>query len=606
MKSRISFFNGAAFKKDLTRFAPVWLLYTVCLLLGLVMMADSGLDYWLSANTAGCISFMGLVNCAYGLLCALLLFGDLTTPRLCNAIHALPLRRETWFGTHVISGLFFSFVPSLIMTGAAEAATLFSGMERGWQIPLYWLLGTNLEFVFFFGLAVFCMMLSGNRIGASVTYAIANFAGYLAYFMADVVYAPHLPGVIPQVDTFLPFSPAPLIISKQFIDTEQIREFVRYASDGSATYNVYGVFTVTENWWYLWVYAAVGAALLVPALLLYKKRKLECAGDLMSTRLLEPVFLAIFALVTGSCLQLFFVAFNGYEAYGSATFLWFGLAIGWFVGLMLLRKTSRVFSVKSFLGLGALAAALALSLLLNSMDLFGITRWVPQAEEVQSLTLHLSYINSITLEDPEDIAEAIRLHQIGTEEHLEGTMGAVNRPVVLQEGAGTQVSFEYILKGGSKKAREYFVLIDSEAGDLTAKFFSRPESVLNRYYGALEGYTKDDLERFMDYPERVSISGIDLAPELLTKENMESLLNAILADSEEGSLVQHSAFHPEPIYQDEELEIQYWSYYMTIELPEDTIHFDVYPECRHILAWIEEMGLTDDLHQMILENNGIG
>lgn len=606
MKSRISFFNGAAFKKDLTRFAPVWLLYTVCLLLGLVMMADSGLDYWLSANIASCISFMGLVNCAYGLLCALLLFGDLTAPKLCNAIHALPLRRETWFGTHVVSGLFFSFIPSAIMTGVAEAATFFSSMEQGWQIPLYWLLGTNLEFVFFFGLAVFCMMLSGNRIGASVIYAIANFAAYLTYFLADVVYAPHLPGVIPQVDSFLPFSPAAMTVSVQFITTERLRDLLGYAADGSANYRLWSIFTVTENWKYLWVYAAIGALLLIPALLLYKKRKLECAGDMMATRAMDPVFLALFSLMAASCLQLFFVAFNGYEAYGSATFLWPGLVIGWFVGEMLLRKTARVFTLKSFLGLAVLAAALALSLLINSLDLFGLTRWVPQAEEVKSLTLHLSYVYSVTLDDPEDIEEAIRLHQIGTEERLGGTMEALNRPVELQDGDGTQVSFEYVLQDGTRKGREYFFLIDSEAGDLTAKFFSRPEAVLNRYSGSLDSYTKEDLKNFQDIPERIAFGGTAIPSELLTRENMESLMNAILADSEAGNLVQHSAFHPEPLYQDEELGIRYWSLYMAIDLPEDTIQLDVYPECEHILGWIEEMGLTDDLHQMILENNGIG
>ena len=34
MKSRTSFFNPTVFKKDLTRFAPTWALYTV----GLFMM----------------------------------------------------------------------------------------------------------------------------------------------------------------------------------------------------------------------------------------------------------------------------------------------------------------------------------------------------------------------------------------------------------------------------------------------------------------------------------------------------------------------------------------------------------------------------------------
>ena len=156
MKSRISFFNGTAFRKNMTRFAPAWLLYTVCLLLGLVMLADSGVEYWLSANIASGIGFMSIVNFGYALLTALLLFGDLTNGRMCNALHALPLRREAWFGTNVVSGLVFSLIPTAIMTVPALIASCFSAMEQGWQIPLYWLLGTNLQYIFFFGLAVLC------------------------------------------------------------------------------------------------------------------------------------------------------------------------------------------------------------------------------------------------------------------------------------------------------------------------------------------------------------------------------------------------------------------------------------------------------------------
>ena len=141
MKSRISFCNGPVFRKNVSRFAPAWLLYTVCLLLGLTMLAGESVEYWLSYNMAMGISYMGMVNCAYGALVALLLFGDLTNTRMCNGLHALPLRRETCFGTNVLSGLFFSLIPTVIMTVPAVILQSFSIVEKGWQIPLYWLLG---------------------------------------------------------------------------------------------------------------------------------------------------------------------------------------------------------------------------------------------------------------------------------------------------------------------------------------------------------------------------------------------------------------------------------------------------------------------------------
>ena len=137
MKFRKSFFNGAVFRKNLTRFAPVWLLYTVCLLLGLVMLSESGVEYWLSANIAQGISFMSIVNFAYALLSALLLFGDLTNSKMCNALHALPLRRETWFGTHIASGIAFSLLPNLVI---ALIALPIMQLGIGWTAVFWWLL----------------------------------------------------------------------------------------------------------------------------------------------------------------------------------------------------------------------------------------------------------------------------------------------------------------------------------------------------------------------------------------------------------------------------------------------------------------------------------
>ena len=610
MKSRISFFNGPAFRKNLSRFAPAWLLYTVCLLLGLLMLSGDGVEYWLSYNIAMGISFMGMVNCAYGALAAMLLFGDLTNTKLCNGLHALPLRRETWFVTNALSGLFFSLIPTAIMTVPAVILQTFSAVENGWQIPLYWLLGTNLEYLFFFGLAVFCMMLSGSRVGAAVIYAIVNFAAILAYYVADIVYVPHLPGVVAQMEPFLTYCPVAMMVNLSFVQTRQIRDFHGNNSDGSENFLLRGEFTLSEEWWYLGICAAIGAALLLLALFAYKKRKLECAGDMMATKKLEPVFLTLFALVAGSLCQLLYVAFLGYDSYGSTVFLWGGLVIGWFAGLMLLRKSSRVFNLKSFLGLLLLAAALGVSLLLNSMDVFGITRWVPQAEDVKAVNLRLSYMFSVTLKEEEDIEDLIRLHELAADARLGGELRAVNTAVELEDGDGTLIGIEYEMKDGSTAAREYYILIDSEAGDIARKFFSRTGPVFSQgYYSNWEikdSFTDEDLLGLLDTPTEISISGVEVPQEQLTRENAKKLLEAIIADSEAGNLVQHSAFHPVPVYQNEDLDVYYWSYSVHIEFPGGEVQLDIYSDSEHTLAWLEENGLMKPLHEKILENNGIG
>ena len=107
MKSKTSFFNKTVFKKNLTRFAPVMAVYTLCLILGMMMLyqnnEEMGRTFWFASRMGECIQVMGLVNLFFAPLCAMLLFGDLYNSRMCNALHAMPMRRETLFLTNVVS-----------------------------------------------------------------------------------------------------------------------------------------------------------------------------------------------------------------------------------------------------------------------------------------------------------------------------------------------------------------------------------------------------------------------------------------------------------------------------------------------------------------------
>ena len=121
MKSRISYFDKTVFKKNLPRFAPAWGLCTVWLVLAIVTicmypeMAGSNL---MDMGQAYCVfTFL------YAPLCTQLLFGDLLyNTRMCNALHALPLKRDTWFFTNVASGFAFFLIPTV--TSARLAALL--------------------------------------------------------------------------------------------------------------------------------------------------------------------------------------------------------------------------------------------------------------------------------------------------------------------------------------------------------------------------------------------------------------------------------------------------------------------------------------------------
>ncbi len=72
MKSKTSFFNGTALKKDLTRFAPAWLLYFVFLCLSLLIMSG-GHRQDLASEIADIMPGMAAVNMIYAMVVVQLL-----------------------------------------------------------------------------------------------------------------------------------------------------------------------------------------------------------------------------------------------------------------------------------------------------------------------------------------------------------------------------------------------------------------------------------------------------------------------------------------------------------------------------------------------------
>ena len=108
MKLKTSFFNPTVLRKDVTRFAPLWGLYTVFMLMVVFLLGlDENEPARFASIAPNITQAMGAVNCVYGGLCALLLFGDLFTSKMAGMLHAMPMRREGWFLTHFTAGMLF-------------------------------------------------------------------------------------------------------------------------------------------------------------------------------------------------------------------------------------------------------------------------------------------------------------------------------------------------------------------------------------------------------------------------------------------------------------------------------------------------------------------
>lgn len=607
MKSKTSFFNGTVFKKNLTRFAPVWGLYILCLLLGMVLLLDADITYWFPAHFADLVNIMAIVNLGYALLVAEILFGDLYNTRMCNALHAMPMRRECWFFTNVSSGVFFSLLPTVIMAAAATLIIgIFSSMVNGWQIPLYWLLANTLEYTFFFGLAVFSAFCSGSRVGMAVVYAILNFFSYMGYFLLDTVYVPALHGVVLQSELFEQLCPTAWVASREFIDCTRHDEFMGYTPDGHEKYNIYGTFQLTDEWHYLWIIAAVGILLTLVALVMYRRRRLECAGDVISTKKLEPVFMVLFSLSAAVVCHFIITQMLGFGyGEGYSIFLFIGLAVGWFAGRMMLERQSAVFRKgRNWLGLAVLAAVFGLSMYINTLDPFGIVTWMPEAEEAALVEFGVGWRGEVDSDDPQVIADVLRIHELALEEMItaedisaeelkrvtkEPSLESVDEPDYRES---CSFSVGYTLKDGRKVQRRYYLWIDSEAGRLLERYASSVEAIFH-----IE--TPEDLLNIAAAPDFMAVEGVQLPKELLTKETMESFLRAVIADCEAGTMAQYSGFHDSKVIDEENLQLQYYSVELQLGGGKDYMYLNIYADSENCMAWLESIDILDAVREEV-------
>ena len=504
MKSRTSFFNPTALKKNLTRFAPAWALYGIGLLL--LVLDGRHMSESVFADALGySIAPMAIGNFFYALLCAQLLYGDLYNSRMCNALHAMPLRREGWFLSNVTSGLLFSLVPNGVV---AVVAMLLCGQFG--IIPLLWLGGATLSYLFFFGVATLSAYLVGNRFAMALVYVILNGFSLIIYWLVYSIFEPMLYGVTVQPEWFLEFTPVVWLCTFRFV--EVIGNSWQFA----------------DGWGYLGICAGLGVAALVCALLLYRKRNLETAGDFAAVKPVGPIFLALYTICGGACCHGFFSVFVGDE---NEVFLLLGLAIGFFTGLMLLKRTVKVFRMKSLLGFGAVVLAMVLSIVVVRTDLLGIVRWLPKAEQVKSVSITTNRVSNrqLTLTETEDLEKILQIHRYGLEHRDAGSDGKRD----------TRVTLSYTLKSGAVRQREYYVNVDTPCGDMLRFYLSRPELVLGNVYSQRDRYTLQSVE----LPDGGSL--------LVSAEVLRSLMDAIQADCATGDLAQDWAY-TEP-YGD-----QYW------------------------------------------------
>lgn len=619
MKLKKSCYDPAFCRMGFKRFAPLGILYTLVLVLLTLSNVNLGRNLYGDITTSlhSCFQYTLLINFAYAFILVQLLLGDLYVPRLCYAIHALPVTRGGWFGTQVIQGI-LSVIPGILISGGLMAAS----MTRFRVLIPVWMGVSLLYFLFFFGLALLCGVGAGNRMGMAVLFGLANFFGLVVSWARLKIFAPLIYGMyIPNTKVFL--CPMSTLLNSEIFQAHYVSQTLPAPKDGPTAYYEASFFDcesvdriefVPKSILTVVFFAILGCIAIFLAMKLLQHRKPECAGDLLAFPKTASVILVLTSLCSG-------VVFHGV----SSLFGWsigylmmaIGLTVGYYGCLMLQKRQVNVFTLKHFLPLAVMAAAGVLALGITGLDLFGATYRIPEADQIESVELRIphNYYDTFYASQAEDIEKVLILHRDTLEEHrvtenarplLERIFGNEEEALEYEKEDGSlertgQMYLVYNLKNGSTLCRSYQYHESIPHLDILREIFSRPEFVFNEFGLEIIPESRSDILTILDQAKLVQLNcwhgendlGYlrDKTVDIPNREEWEQLVDAMLEDAKTGSLAQPYSLHPGQDYQD----------YINIILPASyydgmtNLNISIFSDCVNTLNWLVEHGYHDPI-----------
>ncbi len=481
MTSRTSFFNPALFRKNLTRFSPLWAIFLGMLLVAgpLSLLSNSfsyeGPNINLAEQTKSFLEYQTGFGCIAGMLFALFsagaCFDYLHKTRSAYMMHAFPMTRDCHFVTNAFSGLCFAIVPYMITALCNVLVLSLTGMDKFVGAALLVLVKWILQYLCFYGMAVFCMHLTGNTIIGLLSYIAMSFIGW----------------ALPSLITYAIVKPLFYGFAEPAVSFTFLSPVIRLMETGSS---------LKSAW--IYVYAVLGAALLIAAWLHYRVRHMERAGDAMVYGWAKVVFLVLFTLMIGLLLSLAsFVILSGGSNIGDSVILYalcllIGLFVGYFGAQMMLGRTIRVFRGKRFwLGYAAFAAAAVLAIVCLKADVLGLQSLIPEEKEIEYVKVSSRFVESgisyeylgddeIKVSGADGLALVRQIHQAALDDRD-------NRPKdefsPSDDGQWCTINLVYHLKGGKTMSRAYNVY-SNKLYECGKKLFSDP-ALAQQFYSRI-------------------------------------------------------------------------------------------------------------------------
>lgn len=441
MKSKASYFSISKplIIENLRRFWAIPALgFLVYFLSGIfpILMAYSHLNdmaTYIESSLSNQQPFFMFAHLIFPIVAAVVLFRYLQGISSVSVMHSMPFTRAKLYNSGFLSGLILITIPILINgliflalskpvhnqydTGNGLTMDTVNVFSRADVLNWIW---TSLLIVFvIYAVSVFAGIVTGNSL---MHFAAAAWFNFLvpALFGVFIAYFSHY---------LYGFNP-----------TGSWADFGMRISPYLNVFQSKGHFGIASTIYYIVSFIILYGI----TSFLYQKRRLEHATDSLAFGFMEPIICYLIAFLGMTMLGFYFDVLGKSEFY-----MYAGLAAGtlifFIIGQMIVKKTPRIFNMKSLKSLGVYSLITVLFILALNFDVTGFEKRVPDPGKVDSVTFSddfvigtnysNTYVNGypvynvygdakgLRLKDPDNIKAVTELHRTLTEnkaqlEHL--------------------------------------------------------------------------------------------------------------------------------------------------------------------------------------------
>lgn len=488
MLSKISCFNKTLFRKNMTRFWPLWAapsfigaLFPLAALTNMLRYASwtpSALE--LTAAYYEIVAYaVPILSLCYAILVAIAVWSYLFNPRSVGLMHTLPVRREGLFLTNLASGMAMMLIPYAVTGGLAIVIFGLCGVFNPLGI-LATILCVAGESLFYFATATAVAFVTGNLFAMPVLYFIFHFLAVIMDYLVNLFATGFLFGLRGDYSGVVEFlSPTVYFFNHVSCRRQYTEQFVADSVHGTLTADGYGHYesyltsVSLEGGWLIAVYALAGVLLLALAYVLYSHRRSESAGDVVAVGWMKPVFrygVAICSAMAGglALYAVFWGSFQNSEMYDVvplAIAMLIAGTIGYYAANMLLTKSLKVFRGS----LKGLAATMICAIVICGtmyFDLFGVETRVPSANQIEYMTFYAAG-NNYTLYPDEhaELIEEVRAVHLAIAEDADYVRNVQKNWTHSNEEGLENISMyntvrlNYYLKNGTSVSRRYQIPI---------------------------------------------------------------------------------------------------------------------------------------------------